>query len=215
MTTILLIRHAVNDWVTTGKLAGWTPGVHLNDEGKAQAAALGKRLATQPLQAIYSSPLERTLETAAAIAAHHNRLEVQPLPGVGEVQFGRWQGEKIAKLARRKMWRVIQFVPSRAYFPEGETMRTAQARAVNAIESLAQKHPRGTVAVVSHSDVIKMALAHYLGAHLDLFQRIMVSPASLSIVELGFGRPTVVQVNDTSHNPSHPPTGHDGKMGPH
>lgn len=201
MTTVLLIRHAVNEWVKTGKLAGWTPGVHLNEEGQLQAQALGERLAAAPLKAIYASPLARTQETAEAIAAHQPDLAVMPLDGVGEVGFGRWQGMKIAKLARRKMWHMIQYVPTRAYFPEGETMRGAQARAVDAIEGLVAAHPRDMIAVVSHSDVIKMVLAHYLGVHLDLFQRIMVSPASLSIVQLGYGRPMVVQVNDTSHNP--------------
>ncbi len=201
MTTILLIRHAVNDWVKTGKLAGWTPGVHLNEEGIAQAEALGKRLADKPIKAIYSSPLERTMETAGPIAAHHHTLEVQQLGGVGEVGFGIWQGEKIATLAKRKMWQVIQYTPTRAYFPDGETMRGAQTRAVDTLESLVEKHPRDMIAVVSHSDVIKMVLAHYLGMHLDMFQRIVVSPASLSVIQLGYGRPFVVQVNDISHHP--------------
>lgn len=201
MTTILLIRHAVNEWVKTGKLAGWTPGVHLNEEGVAQADGLGRRLADQPIKAIYASPLERTMETAEAVAAHHEGLEVQPLDGVGEVGFGIWQGEEIARLTRRKMWHVIQYIPTRAFFPEGETMRAAQMRAVDALEALVQKHPRDMIAVVSHSDVIKMVLAHYLGMHLDMFQRIMVAPASLSVIQLGYGRPVVVQVNDISHYP--------------
>ena len=201
MTTFLLIRHAVNDWVKTGKLAGWTPGVHLNEDGRAQAVALGQRLADRPLKAIYASPLERTMETAQAIAAHHNTLTVQPLEAVGEVGYGRWQGEEVKKLVGRKMWQVIQYVPSRASFPEGETMRRVQLRAVDALESLAERYPRELIAVVSHSDVIKMILAYYLGMHLDLFQRIVVSPASLSVLELGYGRPFVALVNDTSHHP--------------
>ena len=205
MTTFLLIRHAVNDWVKTGKLAGWTPGVHLNEDGQAQAAALGQRLADRRLKAIYASPLERTMETAQAIVAHHDGLAVQSLEAVGEVRYGRWQGEEVKKLVARKMWQVIQYVPSRASFPEGETMRRVQLRAVDALETLAERHPRQMIAVVSHSDVIKMILAHYLGMHLDLFQRIVVSPASLSVVELGFGRPFVALVNDTSHNPPKKP----------
>ena len=98
MTTFLLIRHAVNDWVKTGKLAGWTPGVHLNEDGQAQAAALGQRLADRPLKAIYASPLERTMETAQAIAAHHDGLAVQSLEAVGEVRYGRWQGAVLNQL---------------------------------------------------------------------------------------------------------------------
>ncbi|MFC1959220.1 MSMEG_4193 family putative phosphomutase [Chloroflexota bacterium] len=201
MTTLLLIRHAVNDWVTTGKLAGWIPGVHLNADGQAQAQALGLRLADRPLQAIYASPLERTMETAEAIATHHASLTVQIEKGMGEVDFGNWQGEKIQTLTKRKMWHVVQYTPTRAYFPEGETMRAAQARSVDTLERLAAQHPRAMIAVVSHSDIIKMVMAHYLGVPLDLFQRIMVSPASLSIIQLQYGRPFVVQINDTSHNP--------------
>jgi probable phosphoglycerate mutase len=192
MTTVLLIRHAVNEWVKTGKLAGWTPGVHLNAEGKAQADALGTRLADAPLRAIYASPLERTVETAEAVAAHHPALSLQLCEGVGEVDFGHWQGEQLSELARRKMWQVIQYTPTRAAFPGGETMRQAQARAVDAIEMLAEQHGGQMIAVVSHSDIIKLVLAYYLGMTLDMFQRIVVSPASISAVQLGYGRPFVL-----------------------
>jgi probable phosphoglycerate mutase len=209
MTRLLLIRHAVNDWVKTGKLAGWTPGVHLNEDGQAQAVALGKRLADQTLHAIYASPLERTMETAQAIADHHPDLAIQQLEAVGEVGYGSWQGQAIKKLVQRKMWQVIQYTPTRAYFPEGESLRAAQTRAVDAVEQLAAQHPRETIAVVSHSDIIKMVLAHYLGTHLDLFQRIVVSPASISVVQLSFGRPFVALVNDTSHCPPPKPAQED------
>lgn len=199
MTTVLLVRHAVNDWVQKKRLAGWTPDVHLNDEGKAQAEALGARLAKLPLAAIYSSPLERTVETARAIAAHHPDLPLQIEAGIGEVDFGLWEGEDLADLARRRMWHVIQYVPTRAEFPGGETMRAAQMRAVDTIERLVQLHRGQTIVMVSHSDIIKLVLAFYLGMPLDLFQRIVVSPASLSAIELGYGRPFVALVNDTSH----------------
>lgn len=199
MTQILLIRHAVNDFVKTGKLAGWTPGVHLNDEGKAQAEALGKRLADAPIQQLYSSPLERTIETAEAIRQYHPHLEIKHKDGIGEVRYGDWEGQEISKLAQRKMWQVVQEYPSRAYFPNGETMRGVQERAVNALEELVAAHPRELVAVVSHADLIKMILAHYLGMHLDVFQRIVVSPASISTLMLGYGRPYVVTVNDMAH----------------
>jgi probable phosphomutase (TIGR03848 family)/uncharacterized repeat protein (TIGR03847 family) len=201
MTQILLIRHAVNDYVKTNRLAGWTPEVHLNDEGRAQAAALGARLAAVPIDAIYASPLERTVETAQAILEHHPDLKLQLLEAVGEVRYGDWTGEEIRKLAQRKLWRVIQINPSRATFPNGEAMRDVQIRAVNGIEKLIQQHPRQTVAVVSHSDVIKMILAHYLGMHLDQFQRIEISPASLSVVAMSSGRPAVLQVNESSYLP--------------
>lgn len=199
MTTILLIRHAVNDFVKTGKLAGWTPGVHLNDEGKAQAEALGKRLADAPLNHIYASPIDRTMETAQAIVQHHPHLTVEANTDIGEVLYGDWEGKKIRDLAQRKMWDVVQEYPSRAYFPNGETMRGVQVRIVDAIEGFVRKHPNQMIALVFHADLIKMALAHYLGMHLDVFQRIVISPASISTLQLGHSRPFVVTMNDIAH----------------
>jgi len=199
MTTILLIRHAVNDFVKTGKLAGWTPEVHLNDEGKAQAEALGKRLASAPINHIYASPLERTMETAQAIAVHHPHLQIEQNTGIGEVQYGDWEGAKIASLRNRKMWSVVQEYPSRASFPNGETMRGVQTRAVNEIERLITRHPAQMIVIVSHADLIKMVLAHFLGMHLDNFQRIVVSPASISTLQIGHSRPFIAAMNDTAH----------------
>ena len=199
MTTILLIRHAVNDFVKTGKLAGWTPGVHLNEEGQAQAEALGLRLADASIDHIYASPIDRTMETAQAIAQHHPNLTVEENTDIGEVQYGDWEGKKISDLAQRKMWGVVQEYPSRAYFPNGETMRGVQVRIVNAIEGFVAKHPNQTIALVFHADLIKMTLAHYLGMHLDVFQRIVISPASISTLQLGHSRPFVVTMNDIAH----------------
>jgi len=199
MTQILLIRHAVNDFVKTGKLAGWTPGVHLNEEGQAQATALGKRLADTPIDYLYASPLERTMETAEAIRQHHAHLAIQQTSELGEVRYGDWEGMEINKLTGRKMWQVVQQYPSRAEFPNGETMRGVQTRAVNAIEALVSTHPHETVAIVSHADIIKMILAHYLGMHLDEFQRIVITPASISVLSLSFGRPYVGTMNDMAH----------------
>lgn len=199
MTTIHLIRHAVNDFVKTGKLAGWTPDVHLNEDGKAQAEALGRRLADAHIDALISSPLERTMETAAAIRQHHQHLQIIQNTQIGEVQYGDWQGKEIAALNHRKMWHVVQEYPSRASFPNGETMRGVQMRAVDEIERIAAAHPRQSVVIVSHADLIKMILAHFLGMHLDNFQRLMVSPASISTLALGYGRPYVVTMNDMAH----------------
>jgi probable phosphoglycerate mutase len=199
MTHILLVRHAVNDFVKTGKLAGWTPEVHLNDEGKAQAEALGKRLADAPIQRLYASPLERTMETAEAVRQHHPKLQIVQNKEIGEVRYGDWEGLEINALRHRKMWHVVQETPSRAYFPNGETMRGVQTRAVNEIERLAAAHPRELVVVVSHADLIKMIVAHYLGMHLDNFQRIVISPASISSLSLGYGRPYVATMNDVAH----------------
>lgn len=199
MAEFLLIRHAENDWVSTGRLAGWTPGVHLNAHGRLQAATLGERLAGMHLGAIYASPLERAVETAEAIAAPYPGLVVQLLEGVGEVRFGRWEGKPLSKLRRQPLWGAVQSYPSRVAFPGGETFRQAQARAVEAIEQLAARHPQQRIAVVSHSDVIKLILAHFLGLHLDLFQRIEIAPASLSLLYLAAGRPAIRCINDTSH----------------
>jgi probable phosphoglycerate mutase len=199
MTQILLVRHAVNDFVKTGRLAGWTPGVHLNEEGLAQAEALGQRLVDAPIDQIYASPLERTMETAQAVQQHHPHLAIASHPGIGEVRYGDWEGMAISALQGRKMWQVVQQTPSRAYFPNGETMRGVQERAVNAIEELVVRHPRQLVVVVSHADLIKMLVAHYMGTHLDQFQRIVISPASITTLMLGYGRPYVVSVNDIAH----------------
>ncbi len=199
MTTILLIRHATNDSVKTGKLAGRTKGVHLNEEGRAQAIALGERLAQLPLAHLYASPLERTMETAQAIVRHHPKLKITTNGEIGEVHYGDWQGKAISDLQRRKMWSVVQEYPSRARFPNGETMRAVQVRIVNAIEALVSKHPNDMIALVFHADLIKMALAHYLGMHLDVFQRIVISPASISTLHLGHSRPFIICMNDIAH----------------
>lgn len=199
MTQILLIRHAVNDYVNTGKLAGWTPGVHLTEKGQAQAEALGERLAHLPLRHIYVSPIDRTIETAQAIHQHHPDIPLEENTDIGEVRYGDWEGAKISDLRQRKMWSVVQEYPSRASFPNGETMRGVQNRIVDAIEGFVVKHPADMIALVFHADLIKMSVAHYLGVHLDNFQRIVISPASISTLVLGHGRPFVANVNDTAH----------------
>jgi probable phosphoglycerate mutase len=196
MTLLLLIRHGENEYTRTGKLAGWTKGVHLNAEGQKQAQTLAERLAKAPLKAIYSSPLERARETAAPLAKAH-RLRVRVVNDLGEVGYGAWQGKSLKRLARTKLWRTVQHLPSAMEFPQGETFRSVQARAVNALERLVRAHAKDMIAVVSHGDVIKLIVAHYLGVPLDLFQRLMINTASLSVLRLGQGRPTLVKLNDT------------------
>lgn len=202
-TTVLFIRHGENEWTKTHKLAGRTPGVHLNEQGQKQAQALGKRLAGAKLDAIYASPLERTLETAKEIAAHH-KLEVQACPGLLEVDYGKWTGKEIAKLAKKKSWYTIQHYPSGAGFPGGETMYQMQARFVQEVNNLVACHPGQNLAIVGHADLIKSAVAHYLGVHFDLFQRIVISTASITTIAFTPVGPRVVSVNDTNHNPSPP-----------
>jgi probable phosphoglycerate mutase len=202
-TTILLIRHGENDWTETHKLAGRTPGVHLNEYGQQQAKALGERLAKIELKAIYASPLERTVETAQAIA-NQQKLEIKTRSGLLEVDYGEWTGQKIEDLAKHESWPVIQFYPSGAGFPGGETMYAMQARFVQELNELTRKHPGEMIAVVGHADLIKAAVAHYLGVHLDLFQRIVISTASITTISFGKMGPRVLSVNDTNHNPTRP-----------
>jgi probable phosphomutase (TIGR03848 family) len=175
---LLLIRHATNDWVGE-RLAGWTPDVHLNEEGQAQAVALARRLADVPLSAIYSSPLERTLETAQPLAQAQG-LSVQVRDGLGETGYGDWTGRALKELKDEKLWPVVQVYPGGVRFPGGESMREVQARVVAELDAIRDSHPDQTVAVVSHSDPIKMAVAHYAGLALDLFQRLTISPASVT-----------------------------------
>jgi probable phosphomutase (TIGR03848 family) len=188
MGTIILVRHGENDWSKQNKLAGRIPGIHLNETGHQQAHAVAQRLAALPIKAVYSSPLTRCVETAAYIADTH-RLSIQYIDEVGEVEYGEWEGKKIKKLAKKPLWRAVQFFPSRARFPQGEALREVQFRAVQAVEEIAASHDKELVVVVSHADIIRLLLAHYLGVHIDLFQRIVISPASASVLALQPGRP--------------------------
>lgn len=198
MTQLLLIRHGENEFTRTGKLAGWTPGVHLNAAGQKQAVAIARRLSAAPLAAIYSSPLDRARETAAPLA-EAKKLPVKICDGVGEVRYGQWTGKSLKVLARTKLWTVVQQHPAVMRFPEGETLRAVQARAIDALEDLRQQHPKALIAVFSHGDVIKLVVAHYLGLSLDLFQRIAVNTASITAVRFSAGQPVLVKLNDTSH----------------
>jgi probable phosphomutase (TIGR03848 family) len=196
MTTIVLVRHATT--AATGKrLGGWTPGVHLDEAGRAQAEAAADRLADLPLEAVYTSPLERTRETARIVAKRHG-LRPRIRKGIGEVDYGDWTDLPLGQLRRRKLWPVIQATPSRVTFPAGESIRGAQARAVEAIERLAVEHGDGHVAVVSHADVIKAVVAHFVGLPLDMFQRLVVGPASVTVLGLpAGGAPLLLRFNDT------------------
>lgn len=195
MTLLLLIRHGTNDWVH-GRLAGWTPGVHLNEEGKQQAVALATRLAPIPLAAIYASPLERTVETAQAIAAPRG-MPIHLADGLGEVKYGEWQGAELKELYKHELWPGVQFYPSGTRFPGGETLGEAQIRMVTALDTLRARHPQGIIAVVSHADMIRLALAYYIGVHTDLFQRLEISPCSLSALRFTPMGPRLVAYNDT------------------
>ena len=196
-TTIVLLRHATTS-ATGRRLGGRRAGYHLDAPGREQAAAAARRLARLPVTAVYASPLERTRETAAPVARAHG-LRVRTERGILEVDYGTWTDRPLAQLRRRALWSTIQQAPSRVTFPGGESIRGAQQRAVEATERIAAAHPGETVVLVSHADVIKAVIAHHLGMGLDLFQRLVISPASSSVLVLPEGgAPFLVSMNDTS-----------------
>lgn len=195
MTQVLLIRHATNDYVDSNRLAGWTPGVHLNEAGRKEAEALAQRLAPVPLAAIFSSPLERAVETAEAIARPRG-LRVEVREALGEVQYGEWTGQLLEDLAKTELWRFVQFHPSGVRFPGGEAIREMQARAVAAVEAICEAFPEDAVAIVSHADVIKAIAAYFVGLHLDLFQRLVIAPASVTALHLGKMEPRLVCLSE-------------------
>jgi probable phosphomutase (TIGR03848 family) len=199
VTTVILLRHGRTTANTGGVLAGWTPGVRLDETGDAQAAAVGKRLATVPLAAVVSSPLERCAQTAAAVVAGRD-LDVATDDRLGEARYGDWTGRAIKELAKEPLWTVVQQHPSAAVFPgpEGEGLAQTQARAVAAVRAWnVTLGPDAVWLACSHGDVIKAILADALGLHLDQFQRIVVDPASISVVTYTDTRPFVIRVNDT------------------
>ena len=195
MPLLLLIRHGENDYSKKGRLAGRLPGIHLNDRGKEQAAELGKALADTPLKAIYSSPLERAMETAEPIAQSHG-LKIIQEPGLIESNVGKWQGQSIRRLAITKYWRIVQRAPSRAGHPDGETFLQTQTRVVSALDEICKKYkPQDIIACVFHSDPIKLAVAHYLGLPLDHFQRLACDTASATMLAVSESGAQVIWLN--------------------
>lgn len=194
MARILLIRHAPTPETGT-RLTGRAGGVSLGPKGEAAADTTAAQLADLPIKAVYTSPIERTRETADIVAAPHGLTPIVD-EGVVEIDFGEWTGRTLKSLRRTALWKDVQRVPSRIRFPGGESFVEAQTRAVAGVEAIAAAHGKATVAVVSHSDVIKLVLAHFLGQPLDLFQRIVISTASVSVVDLPKeGGPVVGAIN--------------------
>ncbi|MCB1017516.1 MAG: MSMEG_4193 family putative phosphomutase [Acidimicrobiales bacterium] len=196
-TLVLLVRHGQTP--TTGTtLPGRAPGLHLADRGVAQAEEAAERI--RPLAAkvaaVYASPLERTQETAAPIA-RAVRKRVRTEPGLLECDFGRWTGKNLKDLAKLPEWRTVQRYPSGFRFPRGESFAEMQARITGALDRLVARHPGATVVAVSHADPIKAAVAQALGTHLDLFQRIVISPCSITAVLYAATGPVVLSVNST------------------
>jgi probable phosphomutase (TIGR03848 family) len=199
ISTVILLRHGRTTANTGGVLAGWTPGVQLDENGEKQVQAVAERLSTVPLAAIVSSPLERCLQTASAVAAGRD-LTVRADDRLGEARYGDWTGRTIKELAKQPLWKVVQQHPSAAVFPgpEGEGLAQTQARAVAAVRAWnAELGADAVWLACSHGDVIKAILADALGLHLDQFQRIVVDPASISVISYSETRPFVVRMNDT------------------
>lgn len=195
-TLLLLVRHGQTP--TTGTvLPGLAPGLHLSDGGRVQAQGAAERLAALPIDGIYSSPLERACETAEPTAASTG-LKVNEHAGLIECDFGAWTGAALAELARLPQWQTVQHTPSAFRFPDGESFAQMQARMVGTLEALCTAHAGGVVVCFSHADPIKAAVAHALGTHLDLFQRIVISPCSVSVISYVEGQaPAVLMVNST------------------
>ncbi|WP_323793410.1 histidine phosphatase family protein [Nocardioides sp.] len=229
MATVILVRHGRTTANASGVLAGRTAGVRLDDAGTAQAGRAAERLGAIPLAALVSSPLERCRQTAKAILSAQQpagesaaRLKVVHDKAITECDYGEWQGRALKDLAKEALWKTVQAHPSAAVFPGGESMSTMQARSVAAIRGhdarIEAEHGPGAVWVaVSHGDIIKSVLADALGMHLDLFQRIGVDPASVSIVRYTEARPYVLASNthegDLSWLRPPPPKGRGAKRG--
>ena len=201
MATVILVRHGRTTANASGTLAGRLPGIRLDEHGLEQAARTGERLAVVPLTGVVTSPLERCRQTAEEILA---RQAAEPArhtdKGLSECDYGDWQGRPLKELAKEPLWKVVQAQPSAAVFPGGESMQAMQARAVAAVRRHharveAEHGPAAVWAAVSHGDVIKSVLADALGMHLDLFQRLQVDPASVSIVRYTSSRPFVLATN--------------------
>jgi probable phosphomutase (TIGR03848 family) len=192
---LFLVRHALTA-VTGQKLIGRLPGFPLSDKGREQAAATGVRLAEAPLRAVYSSPMQRCVETAEAIAGHH-KLEVHTVDDLAEIDYGAWQGRSLKSLSQVKGWKELRARPADFRFPGGETIREASTRGMVAVEALRLKHKDKAVAVCSHCDMIKLIVAGCLGLGIDLYDRINIAPASITTLYLSDGTPRLINVSDT------------------
>ncbi|MDE3089657.1 MAG: DUF3090 family protein [Chloroflexota bacterium] len=204
MTILLLIRHASNDYLKDGRLAGWIPGVHLNAQGQREADALARRLNPIPISAIYSSPLERALDTATAVAACQ-KLEVHIREELGESRVGEWSGKTVKELEQTEEWKQMLAHPVGFHPPGGESIEEVQKRIVAALDAIVAAHPKEIVAVFSHADPLKAAIAHYLGMDLNNFNRIAISPASVTVFFFNEGGAHLFRLNDSDKLPAFKP----------
>jgi len=209
MTLVLLVRHGRTTANASGVLAGWSPGVLLDERGEQQAGELAKRLAQVPLAAVVSSPLERCRQTTDILLTGRDTVPVHLDERLGECRYGDWTGKPLSELASEPMWNTVQLHPSGAVFPgpEGESMAAMSARAVSAVREwnarIAEEHGSDAVyAICSHGDIIKAIAADALGLHLDQFQRITADPCSVTAIRFTQLRPFVVRTNDVGGDPA-------------
>lgn len=202
MAMLILVRHGRSTANTAGVLAGWTPGVSLDEHGAAQAAALPRRLDGLPLAAAVTSPLQRCRETLAPLLAARPDLALHTDERIGECHYGDWSGRKLSELADEPLMKIVQQHPSAASFPGGESMRAMQARAVDAVREwnarIEEEHGGDAAFLMcSHGDIIKSLVADALGMHLDLFQRVHVDPCSVTAIRYTPTRPFLLRLGDT------------------
>ncbi|MDP2288722.1 MAG: histidine phosphatase family protein [Actinomycetota bacterium] len=199
MTTLILVRHGRTPANREGILAGWSPGVHLDEVGIEQAAKAALRLTDLPISTVVTSPLERTVETAEAIIGERD-IPMEVDERIGECRYGDWTGRPLSELAKEPLWKVVQSQPSAAHFPgpEGESITQMAHRAIESVHHWNSKiGADGMYVMVSHGDVIKAIVSDALGAHLDLFQRVQIDPCSISVIEYTPRRPFAIHINDT------------------
>ncbi|MFJ3823755.1 histidine phosphatase family protein [Streptomyces nodosus] len=222
MPTLILVRHGRSTANTAGLLAGWTPGVTLDERGTTQAAALPGRLDGLPLAEVVTSPLERCQETVRPLLDSRPGLPLHTDERIGECHYGDWSGRKLAELKDEPLMEVVQAHPSTAAFPGGESMRAMQTRAAEAVREwnarVERDHgPDAVYLMCSHGDIIKSLVADALGLHLDLFQRISVEPCSVTVIRYTRLRPFLVRLGDTgdftSLVPRAEPPGSDATVG--
>lgn len=194
MTLLYLVRHGLNDW--TGKrLIGNTPGIHLNDAGRKQAEAVAQALTGKRITAIFSSPLERAMETAEPLSVALN-LSIQPHPGLQEVDFGDWQGLSARKMQRLKLFKQAQERPSLVRFPGGESYREAQERVILALTGFTAQFSGDTaLACFSHCDIIRLAIAGLIGLQIDAFHSLAAETGSISVLSMGNKRNELLKLN--------------------
>lgn len=198
MTTFLLIRHGENEFVKDGRLAGRLPDVHLNKSGHAQAEALAISLQTIPIKTVYCSPLERAMETAQPVAKSLG-VEITIRAGLLETDYGTWEGKTLKSLRRRKLWATVQNHPSLMRFPNGESFAECQTRIVTEIERIRRQHKsKDIIACIYHSDPIKLTVAYYLGMPLDNFQRLVISTATITTMQIDDNGGKLLHINQQS-----------------